>query len=233
MDGWFHRTLAALPMATRKTEKMGRQGFLYLRIFYNGRRLGWNFEESPYYVCIIISMITAQLMVICLLWWRFPTLKKTAPITLVLLIYGVCTLIVIGLFFAAGRSCMMPKRPGVSLMHRYGCCGQGLVFPQEQVNKHLLPMYRNSNDSHAAVDTFLEDWANARDQLRWAVTPVLIQHVGVKSSHGAGDHKFGQLTDDMPFDYDFELNGPVDLAKEHQLWIGTLMNELSEGRETS
>ncbi|KAK6088932.1 hypothetical protein SCUP234_00136 [Seiridium cupressi] len=219
MDGWFHRTLAALPMATRKTEKMGRQSFLYLRIFYNGRRLGWNFEESPYYVCIIISMITAQLMVICLLWWRFPTLKKTAPITLVLLIYGVCTLIVIGLFFAAGRSCMMPKRPGVSLMHRSTniCC----------------PCIGTVTTAMLRSTPFLEDWANARDQLRWAVTPVLIQHVGVKSSHGAGDHKFGQLTDDMPFDYDFELNDPVDLAKEHQLWIGTLMNELSEGRETS
>lgn len=114
---------------------------------------------------------------------------------------------------------MIPKTPGVHLMHQYGCCAQGLVFPQRQVLDHLLPLYRDTQDNHAAVDTFLEDWANNNDGLRWAVTPVLIQHVGGKSSHGAGDQEAGSLTDDMPFDYSFETNDPIKLAKEHRARI--------------
>ena len=136
-----------------------------------------------------------------------------------------------GLYFMAGRSCMLPRKPGVELMHKYGCCAQGLVFPQQQVVDHLLPMYNASamaeDGGHAAVDTFLEDWADTQRDgeqgvsraLRFAVTPVLIQHVGGKSSHGVGDQIGGRLTDDTPFDYGFEMNDPVQLAREHQQWL--------------
>lgn len=79
------------------------------------------------------------------------------------------------------------------------------------------------------MDTFLEDYANANDELRWAVTPVLIQHVGGKSSHGAGDQLRGHITDDMPFDFSFEANEPDQLAREHLAWI----EELSVEMETS
>ncbi|KAI0173017.1 integral membrane protein [Hypoxylon sp. FL1284] len=115
---------------------------------------------------------------------------------------GVCTPMLIGLFFAAGRNCMLPKAPGVHLMQNYSCCAQGLVFSQSQVHSQLLPLYRGTHDSHAA-----------------AVMPVLIQHVGGKSSHGAGDQESGLLTDDMSFDHSFETNNPVGLAKEHHAWI--------------
>lgn len=128
----------------------------------------------------------------------------------------------IGLFFASGRGCMLPRQLGVSLMPKYGCCGQGLVFPQHRVVDDLLPLYRHTTDAHAAVDTFLEDYANANDELRWAVTPVLIQHVGGKSSHGAGDQVHGQITDKMPFDFTFEMNRPEQLSREHQAWIDEL-----------
>ena len=90
---------------------------------------------------------------------------------------------------------------------------------------HLLPMYQDTNDSHAAVDTFLEDWANENGGLRWAVTPVLIQHVGGKSTHGVGDQERGRLNDDMPCDYTFETNDPVQLALQHEAAV----REMTDG----
>ncbi|KAI1137673.1 integral membrane protein [Hypoxylon sp. FL0543] len=222
LDGWYHRALSALQTATRKTRELGRDSFLYLRVFYDGRLLGWNSEEWPLYLLSSMAIVVVEVIVLLALRWRVAVMRKTLTISVILILCGVYTPMLIGLFFAAGRNCMLPKAPGVHLMHQYGCCAQGLVFPQRQVLDHLLPLYRNTQDSHAAVDTFLEDWANDHDGLRWAVTPVLIQHVGGKSSHGAGDQELGSLTDDMPFDYSFEMNDPIKLAKEHKSWIAEL-----------
>lgn len=169
-----------------------------------------------------MAILIVEIAILAALRWRIPVARKALTLPVLLLLCGVCTPMLIGLFFAAGRNCMLPKAPGVHLMHKYGCCAQGLVFPQRQVLDHLLPLYRDTQDSHAAVDTFLEDWANNRDSLRWAVTPVLIQHVGGKSSHGAGDQESGSLTDDMPFDYSFEMNDPIKLVKEHQAWVAEM-----------
>lgn len=127
----------------------------------------------------------------------------------------------IGLFFASGRSCLFPRQLAVSLMPKYGCCGQSLVLPQQLVVEDLLPLYRNTTDAHAAVDTFLENYANANDELRWAVTPVLIQHVGGKTSHGAGDQLHGKITDKMLFDFTFEMNRPEQLSRDHQVCDGS------------
>ncbi|KAI0844285.1 hypothetical protein F5Y00DRAFT_202971 [Daldinia vernicosa] len=225
LDGWYHRALGALHTAARKTQELGRDGFLYLRVFYDGRLLGWNSEEWPLYVEASIAILIAEVLILTTLRWRVAVLRRILTSSVLFLLCGVCTPMLIGLFFAAGRNCMLPKKPGVHLMHKYGCCAQGLIFPQRQVLDNLLPLYRETHDSHAAVDTFLEDWANNHDSLRWAVTPVLIQHVGGKSSHGAGDQESGSLTDDMPFDYSFEMNDPIKLAKEHQAWVAELSRQ--------
>ncbi|KAI0839352.1 integral membrane protein [Hypoxylon sp. FL0890] len=222
LDGWYHRALSALQTATQKTRELGRDSFLYLRVFYDGRLLGWNSEEWPLYVESSLAVLIVEVITLLLLRWRIAAMRKTLTLSIILVLCGVCTPLLIGLFFAAGRNCMLPKTPGVHLMHQYGCCAQGLVFPQRQVLDNLLPLYRNTQDDHAAVDTFLEDWANHHDSLRWAVTPVLIQHVGGKSSHGAGDQESGSLTDDMPFDYSFEMNDPIKLAKEHKAWVAEM-----------
>ncbi|KAI1343290.1 hypothetical protein F5Y15DRAFT_229894 [Xylariaceae sp. FL0016] len=222
LDGWYHRLMNALEVAVRKTRELGRENFLYLRIFYDDRLLGWNAEEWPTYVSWSIVAVVVPATVLALLRYRFARLRQVLTWTVVFIVCGICVPMLIGLFFASGHSCMMPKSPGVELMPRYGCCAQGLVFPQEQVVDHLIPMYRDTQDTHAAVDTFLEDWAERRDELRWAVTPVLIQHVGGKSTHGAGDQELGRLTDDMPFDYPFELNDPDQLSQEHGVFISSM-----------
>lgn len=167
-------------------------------------------------------VVVCELTLIITLRWRFLVIRKSTPLLNIVLMCGVFTPMMIGLFFAAGRSCMLAKQPGVNLMQKYGCCGQGLVFPQQRVVEDLLPLYRNTADAHAAVDTFLEDYANVKSELQWAVTPALIQHVGGKSSHGAGDQQYGCITDDMLFNFNFETNYPVQLSHEHSTWIDEL-----------
>ncbi|XDG08151.1 hypothetical protein ABKA04_007766 [Annulohypoxylon sp. FPYF3050] len=183
LDGWYHRALSALEIASRKTRELGRDSFLYLRIFYDGRLLGWNSEEWPLYVKWSVAVVIIEVSILLALRRHIVASRRALTAPVIFLVCG------------------------------------GLVFPQRQVLDHLLPLYRDTQDNHAAVDTFLEDWANNNDGLRWAVTPVLIQHVGGKSSHGAGDQEAGSLTDDMPFDYSFETNDPIKLAKEHRARI--------------
>ncbi len=225
LDGWYHHAMSALRSAETKTEALGkgRDGFIYLRIFYDGRLLGWNAEEWPTYFVVSSSVFLVEAVVVFFLRYYFVPVRKGLGRVSLFLVFGVCTPMIIGLFFAAGRNCMLPRKPGVHLMDKYGCCAQGYVFPQRQVTENLLPMYLETNDNHAAVDTFLEDWANGHHALRWSVTPVLIQHVGGKSTHGAGDQELGHLTDDMPFDYAFETNDPVRLAQEHQAAVSDMV----------
>ncbi|KAK7743329.1 hypothetical protein SLS62_010652 [Diatrype stigma] len=133
------------------------------------------------------------------------------------------TMMCIGLFFAAGRNCMMPRHEGVGLMSKYGCCGQGLVFPQEQVNANLIPAFRTQqNSSTLATDSFIEDYADRRNELRWAITPVLLQHVGGESSHGVARSRFGNMTADRIFNFGFETNNVEALAEEHRIVTGGL-----------
>ncbi|KAI1124828.1 integral membrane protein [Nemania abortiva] len=222
LDGWYHRTLFALQTTVRKTRELGSDHFLYLRIFYDSRLLGWNSEEWPYYLCYSLLVIVGNLTLALSLRRYLPAARQAITVELVVVICGICTPMAILLFFAAGRSCMIPKQQGVNLMQMYGCCGQGLVIPQRQITDRLLPLFRDTQDSRAAVDTFLEDYANENDELRWAITPSLIQHVGGKSSHGVGDQANGRITSDMPFNYDFERNDPVQLAQEHLAYIDEL-----------
>ena len=116
------------------------------------------------------------------------------------------------------------ERPGADPMQMHGCRLQGLAMPQRQITDYLLPPFRDTQDSPAAADTFLKDYANEQDELRWAVTPNLTQHVDSKSFHRV----------DMPFDYNFEKSNPAQLTLEHLAYIDELykhfVNVTSTGR---
>ncbi|KAK7726520.1 hypothetical protein SLS63_007681 [Diaporthe eres] len=150
-------------------------------MFDFGRLLGWNSEKWPRYLGFSTLLVIGELAFIFILRLRYLAVRESTPLIDIILICGVWTPSMIGLFFGSGPSCMFPRQHGVSLMSKHGCCGQGLVFPQQRVVEDMLPLYRNTNEAHAAVDTFVEDYANTSDELRWAVTPVLIQHVGGKN----------------------------------------------------
>lgn len=66
MDGWFHRTVAAMREAERQTEstRADRQ-FLYLRLFYTETLMGRNSEEWA--ICLYWSPIAAGALAVVIL----------------------------------------------------------------------------------------------------------------------------------------------------------------------
>lgn len=127
---------------------------------------------------------------------------------------GICTPLLIGLFFAAGRVTMRPIPAGVHEMPRFGCCSQGFVFPRDRIPK-LVDLYEQKRTGY--VDMITEEFANKHDEIRWAVTPSVIQHVGRKSSKEAlrkQKPKQGLSADDI-WNFEFELNDAEALRREH------------------
>lgn len=52
------------------------------------------------------------------------------------------------------------------------------------------------------TDSFIEEYAGSTGVLRWALTPVVMQHVGGKSSHNV--NRGGGMTPNKLWNYGFE-----------------------------
>jgi hypothetical protein len=100
-------------------------------------------------------------------------------------------------------------------MPDHACCGQGLVFPASAVADTVLPSFQANQTSRKATDSFIEDLADKTGLLRWALTPVVLQHVGGQSSHGVFRAKYGNMTPGRIWNYGFEENDVGELASEH------------------
>ncbi|TPX16192.1 uncharacterized protein E0L32_004187 [Thyridium curvatum] len=108
------------------------------------------------------------------------------------LVFGLWVPALIALYFLAGRisvnRLMATVTPwggrggsgGVREMPRYGCCAQGLVFPE----RHLEGFQRLLRDPpyDFAGDQILEGWAGRMGLSKWALEPSVMQHVGLKES---------------------------------------------------
>ncbi|KAK1140559.1 hypothetical protein N8T08_010196 [Aspergillus melleus] len=220
LDGWFHRTLLAVDAADQMALDKGASKWLYLRLFYTEQLLGWNSEEWPAY--LFGSIVTVGFVICALLGMRRyqPRTHPMLPDDTILLLGFVCTPLLIGLYFAAGRVTMRPISPGVHEMSRFGCCSQGFVFPQSRV-PDLIHLYEEKKAGY--VDMLTEDFANANDEIRYAITPSVLQHVGRKSSKEAdwNSTKPKQGITDL-WNFAYELNDPATLSQEHDAFRGPL-----------
>jgi hypothetical protein len=150
-----------------------------------------------------------------------PSARSFLNNTTIILLSGIYTPLLIGLFFAAGRVTMLPLSNGVHQMPKFGCCSQALVFPQSRIPE-LVELYTSKRIGY--VDMLTEEYANARNDIRWAVTPSVVQHVGRKSSKGA-DHGVpspvkakskNELTiAERLWNFRFETNDAEALRAEH------------------
>ncbi|RYP07186.1 hypothetical protein DL765_009238 [Monosporascus sp. GIB2] len=215
LDGWRHRTMQALNVATTKSWEAGHTNFLYLRLFYYESLLGWNSESWPTYLGSSLNVITGVLCLLFLIRRYAPTARPYLTCSVFLLTALVFTPFLILLFFAAGRNCVLPQPAGVHLMPKNACCGQGLVFPRATVADELLPLFRSNRWSQVPTDSFIEQHADATGELRWALTPVVMQHVGGRSSHGVQRGTYGVMTPSRLWNFGFEGNDAGALAAEH------------------
>lgn len=118
---------------------------------------------------------------------------------------------------------MLPVPEGVHQMPEFGCCSQAFVFPRSRI-PDLVGLYESRHVGY--VDMITEEFANANNEIRWAVTPSVVQHVGRKSSKGAADgdtvaafkpKSKGELTEvEKLWNFGFELNDASALRMEHE-----------------
>jgi hypothetical protein len=190
---------------------------LYLRLFYYEGLLGWNSESWPKYlaVSIAIDAICLVLLVVVRRHFRLHTANLARDYSLLLVTFVFVPLLIL-LYFAAGSNCMLPVPEGVHLMSNYGCCGQGLVFPRATVANDLLPLFSRIRWDKVATDSAIEEFADEKAALRWALTPVVMQHVGSRSSHAVrSGPAYGNMTPGHIWNFGFELNDVARLAEEH------------------
>ena len=105
-------------------------------------------------------------------------------------------------------------------MNNFGCCSQALAFPRERV-ADVIKWYESKRIGFA--DMLLEEYADKNNEIRWALTPSVFQHVGIKSSKldpNGGNENDAKVIWNFPF----ELNDPVALRLEHEAAIRSMNN---------
>lgn len=109
---------------------------------------------------------------------------------------------------------MLPMPVGINEMPKFGCCSQSLVFPRSKVPK-LLNWFAEKKIGFA--DTLIEELADQGNELRWALTPSPMQHIGGKSSKADTPQQPDKMSVAAKlWNFAFELNSPELLRREHQ-----------------
>ncbi|RBA17631.1 hypothetical protein FPRO05_11346 [Fusarium proliferatum] len=187
---WFTRFKKGVIEVEQKATD-AHQDWMYLRLFYSEIFMGWNNEEIFDYLKVVILGYTA--LIACLLLalrcrqrrhaGSFATKDFAQTVALLL---GLWIPACLALAFVSGRITLhrlFTRSPTVREMPRYGCCAQGLVFP----NHHLqnLQDFLREPPFQFPGDMIMEDYARDHGLSKWALDPSVLQHVGlVESSDG-------------------------------------------------
>lgn len=106
-------------------------------------------------------------------------------------------------------------------MNKYGCCSQSLVYPRGKV-QDLINWYETKKIGF--VDMLTEEYADQHGELRLALTPSVIQHIGRKSSKGddfGADSKYHISVAEKLWNFAFEQNSATELREEHSRMVNT------------
>lgn len=186
---WFQRLHASIESVESQTTG---QDWLYLRLFYTETYLGWNSEESLVYLrnSLLVYMIVVALVLLVRL--RSVPYKPMRVSDLIRTNIGVIAQTTfwiaayICLFFMAGRLMVSPIQVGVYEMSEYGCCAQGLAIPHRHLEtlEHSLvePPHQLAGDQHINM------FADMHGLKKWAMTPSVLQHVGIRCSSDKGGY---------------------------------------------
>ncbi|CVK98703.1 uncharacterized protein FMAN_08491 [Fusarium mangiferae] len=187
---WFTRLKKGVIEVEQKATD-AHKDWMYLRLFYSEIFMGWNNEEIFDYLKVVILGYSA--LIACLLLalrcrqrrhaGSFATKDFAQTVALLL---GLWIPACLALAFVTGRITLhrlFTRSPTVREMPRYGCCAQGLVFP----NHHLqnLQDFLREPPFQFPGDMIMEDYARDHGLSKWALDPSVLQHVGlVESSDG-------------------------------------------------
>ncbi|KAL1853018.1 hypothetical protein Plec18170_005600 [Paecilomyces lecythidis] len=179
-EGWYPRTMRNLHRLQHKLETKEIKQWLYLRLFYTEKFMGWNSEDWPRYLCW--SLVLVSLPAVCgfHIRRRFPSARNSLSLEFLFLISFLCVPMAIALYFLSGHVSMQPLRPGLCRMNEFGCCSQALVFPRDMVPS-LIDHLDEKHTSPGPVDSVIEEWADENNLDRWSLVPSAMQHIGKKT----------------------------------------------------
>lgn len=90
-----------------------------------------------------------------------------------------------------------------------------MVYPKDKI-PGLIHWYRAKNVGF--VDSLTEEFADSTGDLRWALVPSVLQHVGRKSSKEddyGPKSKYNMSVAEKIWNFEFEINDAATLQDEH------------------
>lgn len=197
-DGWLVRTLQGLRGLESKTAG-DPNSWLFMRLFNQERSTGWASHQiggnNEFWIILGVGLgiitiaavagaVTRRLQHQQRQWQRQRTKKKAktlqpdiSPSTLFVLVCVLNPALVL-LFFQCGKASVLPPAPGL-FEESFGCCSQAMVFPRAQAP---LVMEYLRERGQGQIDLMLDRLAEETALARFALYPVLVQHIGVDSA---------------------------------------------------
>ncbi|PLB52323.1 hypothetical protein P170DRAFT_488913 [Aspergillus steynii IBT 23096] len=209
--GWLTKTLKALSDITKPTQNK-QKPWIYLRLFYTETALGWSTSDFAYRNMFFIFGLLMLSSCLCLLLLRrFRICRSYLDYTNMAVICLVCVPAFIALVYMMGKYTLMPLQ-GVVEMNKYGCCTQGMLFPEDQIDGLIGFL---GEKGHGQTDSLIEEYADQTGLTRYALAPPQLQHVGLKSSRDNLD-----INTQSTWAFWFEENDPEALRKEDERLFG-------------
>ncbi|KAM0237909.1 hypothetical protein ACHAP5_008807 [Fusarium lateritium] len=178
---WLQQLANGLDVLERTQDS---NDWLYLRLFYSETYLGWNSEEWPTYLAYSVYLYSVVLL-LYLIFTALDSARRSHTLHLKSTVWNIphltfWTASFIALYFLAGRLTVNPYPVGVHEMANYGCCAQGLVIPHQRLN--ALGSALGTAIGDIAGDSFIEGYADKHGLKKYAITPSVLQHVGIRES---------------------------------------------------
>lgn len=173
-DGWLVHLLSGLRhiSASYKSNKP----WLYLRMFNQERSTGWSSRRiggnNEYWIILGIWLAITPPVMFARRRWKAANSYLNPGSLFVLLAILIPSYVV--LFFQSGKASLWPPSHGVA-DEPFGCCSQIMIFPREQVLP-LVQFLRSKGQGQ--IDLMLNDRAIEEGLTRYALYPVMAQHIG-------------------------------------------------------
>lgn len=178
---WYEDTLQAIQIVQQSERRGIVKRWLYLRLFYTEKFLGWNMEEWPAYLSWSIAVVGMTGVIGMYARQHARSWQGILTNSLLTVVCLVCVPLAILLYFLAGRMTVQPMKPGVHFMNRHGCCSQALLFPREQVPLVVDYLDQRQRTFPQPVDSVIEKLGDEQGMDRLAISPSQMQHVGAAS----------------------------------------------------
>ncbi|KAG5926703.1 hypothetical protein E4U42_003026 [Claviceps africana] len=156
------------------------KSWLYVRMFNQERSTGWSSirigaNHEPL-IILAIWLTAAPPILLARRRWKAAHLLLDSASLLVLFVLLIPSYVL--LFFQSGKASLWPPSRGIA-DEPFGCCSQIMVFPREQVLP-LVDFLRRKR--RGQIDLLLNDRAVEEGLTRYALYPVMAQHIGLDSA---------------------------------------------------